>query len=248
MRRFAQASRQQNLFLLPGGKVRHVLFKLHPCKVQLAQDRLEQTLVQPMLRGIGGKIAPQTGWVLLHMGNLQPGAALYRPGVRNVLAAQQAQQACLSGAVRTAQRDPVALFDGKGHAGADGYIAIAHRNIPQKRQPVGVIRQQMQLQGRGLLNIFQERRFFLNGGVLPPFEILAPLLHTTRLLTDVGPAAHGVGFARYLGRVRADLRVFNLVRPCARLPRGLFQAADFFFQLCILRQFKRVLPLLIFIP
>ena len=45
-----------------------------------------------MLRGIGGKIAPQTGWVLLHMGNLQPGAALYRPGVRHVLAAQQAQQ------------------------------------------------------------------------------------------------------------------------------------------------------------
>ena len=87
----------------------------------------------------------------------------------------------------------------------------------------------MQLQGRGLLNIFQERRFFLNGGVLPPFEILAPLLHTTRLLTDVGPAAHGVGFARHLGRVRADLRVFNLVCPCARLPRGLFQAADFFF-------------------
>ena len=168
--------------------------------------------------------------------------------MRHVLAAQQAQKACLPGAVRAAQRDPVALLDTEADAAAHGRAAIAHRDVPQQRQPVRVIWKLVQLQGRGLLDVFQQRRFFLDGGVLPPFEILAPLLHTTRLLTDVGPAAHGVSFARHLGRVRADLRVFNLVCPCARLPRGLFQAADFFFQLCILRQFKRVLTLLIFVP
>ena len=106
----------------------------------------------------------------------------------------------------------------------------------------------VQLQGRGLLDVFQKRRFFLDGGVLPPFEILAPLLHAARLLADVGAAAHGVGLARYFRRVRADLRALDLVGPRARLPRSLLQTADLLFQLRVLRQLKRVLPLPVFIP
>ena len=95
---------------------------------------------------------------------------------------------------------------------------------------------------------FSSADFFLDGGVLPPFEILAPLLHAARLLADVGAAAHGVGLARYFRRVRADLRVLDLVGPRARLPRSLLQTADLLFQLRVLRQLKRVLPLPVFIP
>ena len=248
MRRLAQAPRQQHLFLLPGRKIRHVLFKLHPRKVQLAQDRLEQALIQPVPRGIRAQIPAQTGRVLPHVGDPQPGAALHGPGVRHVLAAQQAQKARLPGAVRAAQRDPVALLDAEADAAAHGRAAIAHRDVPQQRQPVRVIWKLVQLQGRGLLDVFQQRRFFLDGGVLPPFEILAPLLHAARLLADVGAAAHGVGLARYFRRVRADLRVLDLVGPRARLPRGLLQTADLLFQLRVLRQLKRVLPLPVFIP
>ena len=79
---------------------------------------------------------------------------------------------------------------------------------------------------------FSSADFFLDGGVLPPFEILAPLLHAARLLADVGAAAHGVGLARYFRRVRADLRVLDLVGPRARLPRGLLQTADLLFFSC----------------
>ena len=97
MRRLAQAPRQQHLFLLPGRKIRHILFKLHSRKVQLAQDRLEQALIQPVPRGIRAQIPAQTGRVLPHVGDPQPGAALHGPGVRHVLAAQQAQKARLPG-------------------------------------------------------------------------------------------------------------------------------------------------------
>ena len=42
---FTEACRQQHLFLLPGAVVSHILFKLCPRKIQLAQDGLEQALV-----------------------------------------------------------------------------------------------------------------------------------------------------------------------------------------------------------
>ena len=123
-----------------------------------------------------------------------------------------------------------------------------HHHVIDLHLAGGVMGVLSELKGRGLLDVFQQRRFFLDGGVLPPFEILAPLLHAARLLADVGAAAHGVGLARYFRRVRADLRVLDLVGPRARLPRGLLQTADLLFQLRVLRQLKRVLPLPVFIP
>ena len=84
VRGLAQASRQQHLFLLSGGKVAHILFKLYPFKAQLAQDRLEKALVDVAVCRIAAQAAAQTGGVLRYIGYLQPARQLQRSGVWNV--------------------------------------------------------------------------------------------------------------------------------------------------------------------
>ena len=106
--------------------------------------------------------------------------------MRHVLAAQQAQKARLPGAVRAAQRDPVALFDAEADAAAHGRAAIAHRDVPQQRQPVCVIRQLVQLQGRGLLAIeahVDMKNVIADGDIVAGLDVLAEIADG---LLDVG--------------------------------------------------------------
>ena len=52
MSAFAKAAGQQHFLFLSGAVIRHILFKLHPFKAKLAQQRQEHRLVHARVPGV----------------------------------------------------------------------------------------------------------------------------------------------------------------------------------------------------
>lgn len=96
----AEALRDQDLLLLAAAEGGNILLELQAREVELAQDRFEQALVDAAALGVIRQAALQVRGILGDVGDAQLAADAKRAGVRDVLAADQLQQAGFTGAVR----------------------------------------------------------------------------------------------------------------------------------------------------
>ena len=100
----------------------------------------------------------------------------------------------------------------------------------------------VELQLLRLLDVFQQGGFGLYGLLPAGLGGLGALHHLGGLVADVAPVGPQAGVPAAL------LGGLNPVRPGGGAPGGVLQPADLLFQLRVLRQLKRVLPLPVFIP
>ena len=170
MRRLADAFCQQDLFLLSGAQIGHVLFHLRLWHIQLAQDGEKQTFPDPRFPGKIRKFSLQGGGILGYQRDFQSVTQPQFPAIGDVFPAQQFDQAAFAAAVDTLQSDPVPLFDGKIDTAANTAFSKMDGHILQLGQAPRVKRRLEDLQIIGTFNIFQQSGFFFNGSLLPLFD------------------------------------------------------------------------------
>ena len=116
MRPFAEAAGEQHLLFLPAAVTRHILLKLAPGEIELAQDGKEKAPVNPLPQGIVLHRSRKEGSILRDIGNDQAPTSGKHSGVRDLLAHQQPQDTRLAAAVRAGQRGAVSLLQEKAES------------------------------------------------------------------------------------------------------------------------------------
>ena len=102
----AKARRQQNLFLLTAGKCRQILPELCPLKIHFPQDRFEQTFIQSAFLYEPAQVPSEKRRVLRNEGHSNTSSAENRSPVCECFPGNQQEQAGLSAAIVTVQRNP----------------------------------------------------------------------------------------------------------------------------------------------
>jgi len=109
--------------------------------------------------------------------------------------------------------------------------------------------QGMDFQAVRRFDIFQQLRFFLDGGLLPALQVFSALLHPPGFLAVIGHCIQAFMpfFADDSGAL-AHFCGFHLIRPFCALARRRFQALDVLFQLFVFRLLEGVLPPFLLLP
>ena len=165
--------------------------------------------------------------------------------MRDLLAADELQNARFAAAVGAEQRDAIPRPQRQRQRGKERSRAVIDRQLAQLDETVGVEGQLRELERLGLLEVFQQPLLFLDRGVPPLFDGL----RARHLLLGLGPlqrrpALDVVG----LCFLRALLAPLGRVRPLRLFAHRLPEAADVAFEPFVFGKLIGVLPLPVLPP